>query len=367
VEIGWNFSGLMDDLMISRRALKPDELRAIVASADRTRYPVTLSPLAGSPNARQWQVNVPTGLESFYQIDLLVTDERGNQRLVDNVWRGVIDTLAPRITIQNNVTGQIFDDAATGAPRYDIGYTIRAEDMHLDGESIASLCSGRVQPQRSYVSDAWVNTIFPDMTVRNVMTLSCHDWATQADPTTQATACDFFGHCATVSHTVQTSTVVQAASALDGKPVIVWPPVGSVIAITDTLTVQMAMNSSTPLREMGVMNMAAGQALDMLQFAQDEQDGHGQYPAAAWLRPRRTLGGGHRRDDAEHRRRHCERGRRAGYLHCLLELGAQPGAGGELRYIQWHGPPARRLRSGKRQSHHSRRRDHGRHQRADCG
>jgi len=44
-------------------------------------------------------IRVPAGLEDEYQIDLRATDMLGNVRLTSKVWRGVIDTQAPRVVI----------------------------------------------------------------------------------------------------------------------------------------------------------------------------------------------------------------------------------------------------------------------------
>lgn len=65
--------------------------------------------------------------------------------------------------------------------------------------------------------------LFPDLTVRNRLSIACHDWATQANPAQQAQACDIFGHCTSVSLTVNTSAVQASAQAVGdvANPVIV--------------------------------------------------------------------------------------------------------------------------------------------------
>ena len=44
--------------------------------------------------------------------------------------------------------------------------------------------------------------------------------------------------------------------------------------MTDTITIQMAVASDTPLKEMGVMNMDNGEPFEMLNFTQEENVKH---------------------------------------------------------------------------------------------
>ncbi len=49
--------------------------------------------------ASEWSFQLPATLENNFQMDLRVTDMLGNQDTIASVWRGVIDTRAPRVTI----------------------------------------------------------------------------------------------------------------------------------------------------------------------------------------------------------------------------------------------------------------------------
>jgi len=129
-----------------------------------------------------------------------------------------------------------------------------------------------VEISRTYLENERWLALFPDLTVRHRAGATCHNWAMQANPTEQAQACDTHGHCTTVSLTVDTSAVqVRALQAGDtAAPVIVWPLAGSVVAITDTVSIRMAAASAGALREMAVMNMQTGEVFDALTFAQED-------------------------------------------------------------------------------------------------
>ncbi len=142
------------------------------------RLPVALTP-TGNGSANR-QVTVPsgrdTGLEGFHQLDLLISDSYGNRRRLNNLWRGIIDTLPPRVTFTGDATGNFYLDDTTGDPVYDIRYSLKAKDLHLDIDRFQALCIDRSQSDRDYVTDPWVQAYFPDLTLRDELSISCHDW-----------------------------------------------------------------------------------------------------------------------------------------------------------------------------------------------
>ena len=273
LEIGIGFTGLIDDVMLINRALTTPEIRAFADPSQRSRLPVTLT--STGANSANWQITVPSGedvgLEGFHQLDLFVTDSHGNRRILNNLWRGVIDTLPPRLTFVGGTTGAFYLDQVSGEPVVDVAYDLRAEDLHLDVKRFQALCTDRGQAERGYLNEPWVD-LFPDLTVRDRLSIGCHDWATEANPAQEGQACDTFGHCTTVSLAVDTSAVrlsaLQAGQVAD--PVIVWPPAGSIVAITDTISIRMAAASGSALREMAVMNMQTGEVFDAQTFTQKE-------------------------------------------------------------------------------------------------
>ncbi|MCP4164656.1 MAG: LamG domain-containing protein [Chloroflexi bacterium] len=274
LEIGIGFNGLIDDVMLINRALTWKEIQSFADPSQRSRLPVNLTPTGD--NSADWQITVPSGemdgLEGFHQLDLFATDSFGNRRRLTNLWRGIIDTLPPRVAFMGGATGQFYFHETTGDPVVDIGYEFEAEDLHLDIEQFQSLCTGRGEIERGYLDEPWVEELFPDLTMRDSLALACHDWAEQANPTEQAQACDVYGHCTNVELTIDTSAVQLSAQAANqtAEPTIIWPLNGSVVAITDTITIKMAAASAGALKEMAVMNMDNGDVFDTATFDQSE-------------------------------------------------------------------------------------------------
>jgi hypothetical protein len=241
--------------------------------ADLTWRPATFTKTSGGVTpggaiAGAWSLPIPANMENFYQLDVRGTDNAGKRFRQGNLWRGVIDNLAPRITLDATATGVTYLDPATGAPRYDIDFTnINAIDQNLDLGSFATACNGIAQPARSYVNAPWNEQLFPDLTMRDQLSYQCHAWAGQANPVAQAIACDIYGNCATASKPVDTNSVARATDDT-AVPVLVWPPAGSTIAMGASVQLQMAAASGTPLKEMGIL--VNGQPAEKVAFSQQE-------------------------------------------------------------------------------------------------
>jgi len=239
--------------MIVRRALRIADIRVIMEAADRPWQTVTLSNAANlvDPTVMAWETDIPAGLEGLYQVDLRGTDSRGNSRRINSVWNGPIDTLAPRLTIGAATTGRAWDDPATGAARYDIGYTLHAEDLHLDLDSFVTGCNAGTQPARTYLDGLpWQETYFPDMTWRSELQFDCQLWSNVANPTVQIDACDLMGNCTSETATVDTTGV----DTTQRDPMIVWPTNGLVLDASDApdinavlVDVQIAADAATAL------------------------------------------------------------------------------------------------------------------------
>ncbi len=221
----------------------------------------------GGPNADgeigyTWSIPIPSGMESYYQLDLRATDAAGNRFRRPNLWRGAIDNLPPRITLDAAATGNLYYDPATGNPRYDIAINaITAEDLNL--ANLVTPCGESTQPDRGYIDEEWSQTFFPDGTLRNQLTVQCHVWSEVANPTFTISACDDYGQCATVDQGVSTANVpLRADNTAD--PILIWPPAGSVVAIDQPLQIQIGAASGGSLVEMGIM--VNGQAGEMATY-----------------------------------------------------------------------------------------------------
>jgi hypothetical protein len=206
--LGGTIDGWFDDVGVFNVALSPFLVQALFHTEDTVRRPATIDQ-PGAANTH-WHVTVPDGLEGQYQIDLRLTDNLGNQALQASVWRGVIDTLAPRITFTAQPTGARFDDGQ-GTTRFEIVYNYSAEDRYLSDTNFSGPCTGQSAVVRDFADDADVAGLFPDLTLRNRLSTSCNQWESSTTPATTVSACDQFGACSTA--TPAQATDAQAASA----------------------------------------------------------------------------------------------------------------------------------------------------------
>lgn len=271
IRIGSGFAGVIDQAIISRRALNEAQIRDAMSISTIVWHPAGFTKTSGggtadAPVAGTWTLPIPAGLENLYQLDLRVTDSTGKRFRRTNLWRGTIDNLPPRITVGAAATGNFYNDTATNSPRYDIGFdNISAVDLNL--ASLTTPCGETYQPSRSYVDEEWSQRFFPDGTLTNRLTAQCHLWAEGENPVYEITACDEFGQCATVSQTVSTARVARRADGT-ADPILIWPPAGSVVAMDNTLNIQMGTTSAGALKEMGVM--VNGQAAEMVNWPQEQ-------------------------------------------------------------------------------------------------
>ncbi len=254
LRIGQGFLGVMDQLLVSRSAMSQAAIQSLVAMSNQVWEPGTLTQGAITPDGEigwNWSIPIPTGVEGYFQLDLRATDATGKGFRRPNLWRGSIDNLAPRINMTAEATGDLYYDPASGNPRYDIAITaITAEDLNL--ASLSTPCGDTTQPDRGYINEEWSQIYYPDGTLRNQLTFTCHVWATEANPVFEMTACDDYGQCSTISRSVSTDKVALRADGT-ADPVLIWPPAGSVIAMNQPLQIQIGGAPGGSLVEMGIM------------------------------------------------------------------------------------------------------------------
>ncbi len=224
------FNGYIDEFTVWDRALKVDEIAAAYAMRNPNWLPASVTrqaTRANGVNSAEWSLPIPANTEGFHRIDVRVTDNEGNQYRAPSDWQAIIDTLAPRITIEEAFpTGNSYDATGSDDQVYDIQYTVTAKDLHLDESAFNSVC-GPTQGERDYEANdtTWAQTLFPNVTWRDKLGFSCHVWATQASPTLNATVCDIYGNCASEPVSVDTSGVPTGQTA----PIIVAPLSGQVV------------------------------------------------------------------------------------------------------------------------------------------
>ena len=246
----------------------------------RTWLPVTLAQSGAGITNSSWSVPTPAGLEGVYQIDLRATDLLGNQIETANAWRGIIDTLPPRMVMTAAPTGASYFDQASNSQRYAIAYTCAATDRHLNEEAFD--CPGEAvqEATRFFDNDPVLQQLFPDWTVRSGLAISYTLWETTTTPIAAVSACDSFGHCAEASTAgaaaqaaaqgdqlmVRAAAVTAAAAPGDPTAVVVAPADQSYVASVGAISVTVAAEAGQLLQ--AVTLALDGAVVQTLSFAQ---------------------------------------------------------------------------------------------------
>lgn len=250
-------------------------------------HPVSLAQSGPGVFSTTWSAEVPAGLEGEYQIDMRASDQLGNTQSSSSLWRGVIDNMAPRLTLSVTPTGASYVDTTTGTERYAVSYVCSAEDRNLDEKEFR--CPGSDStPGRGYLTNAVLQRLFPDRTIRNTLTLTYTLWQTSPTPAATMRACDTFGACATES--TQGAGTAQASEALlavmsDAAPalaatladppvsaapraVVVAPLAESYVTTGGDVAVTVAAEAAQSLREVTIS--LDGAVVQTIGFGQDE-------------------------------------------------------------------------------------------------
>ncbi|NJM05068.1 hypothetical protein HC891_00790, partial [Candidatus Gracilibacteria bacterium] len=189
-EVGAGFAGLVDQIALIGAALNPAQVRALATADNTLRSTATLTPNNAANTA--WSLAVPAGIEGQYQLDVDTADTLGNQGQVGNLWRVLIDTAAPRISAASAETGASYQ-TADGGEVVEVNYIYAATDRHLAADSFSGPCSN--VPERSFADLSALAELFPDLTLREGLSVSCTIWEpVSAEPPT-VTACDSYGSC----------------------------------------------------------------------------------------------------------------------------------------------------------------------------
>ncbi len=159
-----------------------------VALSQANWQPATLAQSGAGVVATTWGYTVPLGLEGLYEIDVRGSDVVGNRNddpTTWNKWRGVIDTLPPRVNLNVSFTGF----GASALTHYDFS----AEDFSLSESGLINPCGSNDLSRYYYPTDLW-RQFFGTNTPLFSVSASCSvaGFVTTA-PTVQA--CDLYGRC----------------------------------------------------------------------------------------------------------------------------------------------------------------------------
>jgi hypothetical protein len=232
------------------------------AQLNRTWAPVSLVARGAGVATTTWSLPIPTGLENIYQIDLRATDMLGNVLISSGVWRGMIDTLDPRVVMTATATGASYLDA-TQTRRYEVRYLCAAADRNLNEASFTCPGKGVAEPVRSFTNIPSLQTLFPDLALRTGLAISYTRWITAPAPTVTAAACDSLDHCAQQSTTVPLTPPTSTAP----KALVIAPTAGSYVAAADgKVNVVVAAEAASGLQE--VTLLLDGTVVNTASFAQ---------------------------------------------------------------------------------------------------
>lgn len=254
--------GALDELTIVAHALTPDEVQALFAAADRQWYPVSLAQRGAGATSTTWSLPVPAGLEGEFQLDMRSSDMLGNRAITPRLWRGVVDSLAPRVALTAQTSAAAYFDQAANSYRSEVRYVCGAQDRYLSEPSFSCPGTNLPPPTRSFDDDSIIRSLFPDLTVRDGLARAYSLWESVGQFTRTARACDVNGNCATVN------TAVNLAAVAAGPPVavVVAPASGDYVASSGAVSVAVAAEADQPLRE--VTLSLDGAVVDTASFAQ---------------------------------------------------------------------------------------------------
>jgi hypothetical protein len=117
----------------------------------------------------------PEGLENHYQIDIKSHDRAGNTHISSNLWRGMIDTLPPRVVMEATPTGASYLNSDM-IRYYEVRFLCAAQDRNLDEAAFECPGEGVAEPERNFDNLAALQTLFPDLTLRTGLAISYTLW-----------------------------------------------------------------------------------------------------------------------------------------------------------------------------------------------
>ncbi|WP_436796351.1 LamG-like jellyroll fold domain-containing protein [Actinospongicola halichondriae] len=220
------------------------------ASTDDLPDPLTWAPVdlaESGPGVTEtsWTFEIDGLLEDSYQVDLRATDALGNQAVRPNVWRGVIDTTAPRLVLDAAATGELH----TGGTRFEVRYDCDAEDLFLDADSFDCDEGSDAPPVKVLKDDAALQSQFPDLPQLERMTTEFTRWERGPESEVEFTACDVFGNCTTLDHLVDDGGIPVA----DLSAAVVDPTDGRHVAVDGPIDLGIVAEAAASIRSLALV------------------------------------------------------------------------------------------------------------------
>ncbi|MCA0350423.1 MAG: hypothetical protein LCH85_00375 [Chloroflexi bacterium] len=225
------FNGQLDEVQIYQRALSAREIYGLAqsehAGVNQAQIWLEAYHFDGSPSSEIWQsapiqaqgtdlatwsYNPPAASEGFYQLHVRGNDAFANTNDERIIWRGSIDTQAPRVSINATQGG-------SGANSY-TDYVISAEDLFIDENSLLSPCAGSPISYGYYPNPARINRLSVSCRVNG-----------HSQSVVIAKACDYAGHCSTSSVDPLPTPTPTATAIPSSTPIASATPTASATAI----------------------------------------------------------------------------------------------------------------------------------------
>ncbi|HSH04561.1 MAG TPA: LamG-like jellyroll fold domain-containing protein [Anaerolineae bacterium] len=189
-----NFRGYMDEFYVFDRALGDNEISALFSQ--QPGLPMMTNSAAATSN---WQYTIAEGWEDFYQIDMWGTDMYSNSSHLQTIWRGIVDTRAPRIQFAGEHLGY--------GPSAQTEFSYKIDDLFLDSTTITHPCA-----------DADLRyDYYPEPVSLRGATATCRLPGHQTGTFT-VSACDQYNHCTTETVVLNSSAPVDVINILTPAP-----------------------------------------------------------------------------------------------------------------------------------------------------
>ncbi len=176
------YAGAVDEVALFPFALTRQQANALRAYASVPWQSATLAQPGAL--ATTWSFIVPEGVEGLFQINGRGIDRLGNRaydRIAWDMWRGMVDTAVPRVSIQASDNGRDWD------------ITCQAHDLNLIQTGYDCPCSGVTWSTYDQFSD-WFRSVF---TATHPLYHAYGACTKPGGPGSVTRACDVFGRCAT--------------------------------------------------------------------------------------------------------------------------------------------------------------------------
>jgi hypothetical protein len=216
---------------VNQIAALPTDISAAQADAqlNRTWLPATVTQRGAVVST--WSLPLPFPLENEYQIDLRATDKLGNVLRSDNAWRGIIDTVAPRMAV-DAAKGPPWFNATLGRTMFDLSLRCGAVDRYIKEDTFQ--CPAGGAPVRTIDNDPNLQALFPDRTIVSGLSNSASYPYDDPNVGVVFTSCDGYGHCNQViarpgaCYWIENAATgyvldINGANPAQGTQVIVWP------------------------------------------------------------------------------------------------------------------------------------------------